>query len=194
MENVKTITKENLTLTISYDDCAESSREWDNLGTMICEHNRYSLGDNHDLDFSECASWEDHEKVIKEEFGRDCIMLPLYLYDHSAITMNTTGFSCNWDSGRVGTIVVSRDKVRKEFNKKRVSPKLKNQILKILESEVETYDQYLTGEVFSYSIENENGEVIDSCCGFYGEDYAIQEGKSMLEFYIKNQNQNQKAA
>ena len=27
------------------------------------------------------------------------VILPLYLYDHSGITMNTTGFSCPWDSG-----------------------------------------------------------------------------------------------
>ena len=37
-------------------------------------------------------------KVISQKF----LMLPLYLYDHSGITMNTTGFSCPWDSGQVG--------------------------------------------------------------------------------------------
>lgn len=32
------------------------------------------------------------------------VILPLYLYDHSGITMNTCGFSCPWDSGQVGWI------------------------------------------------------------------------------------------
>lgn len=40
-------------------------------------------------------------KVISQKF----LMLPLYLYDHSGITMNTTGFSCPWDSGQVGWIL-----------------------------------------------------------------------------------------
>ena len=30
------------------------------------------------------------------------VFLPLYLFDHSGITMNTSGFSCPWDSGQVG--------------------------------------------------------------------------------------------
>ena len=35
------------------------------------------------------------------------VILPLYLYDHSGITMNTCGFSCPWDSGQVGWIYAS---------------------------------------------------------------------------------------
>ena len=181
----ETITTNGFTLTINNDEYAESPREWDNMATMICEHRNYSLGDNHDLDFSECEGWEDAERVIKAEYGFDAIMLPLYLYDHSGITMNTTGFSCGWDSGRVGTIVVSRKEVRENYNVKRISAKLVSKVLEHLKAEVETYDQYLTGDVYNYSIEDEEGNVVDSCCGFFGEEYALEEGKSMLEHYTK---------
>ena len=35
-------------LIIDYDDSSESPREWDNLFTFVCWHNRYRLGDkNH---------------------------------------------------------------------------------------------------------------------------------------------------
>ena len=107
-------------------------------------------------------------------------MLPLYLYDHSGITMNTSGFSCGWDSGRVGTIVVDRATIRKEFNTKRVTAKLKNQILKQLKSEVEVYDKYISGKVYSYSIEDMFGNVFDSCSGYYGLDETIQVVKNVL--------------
>ena len=30
------------------------------------------------------------------------VILPLYLHDHSGLTMNTSGFHCPWDSGQVG--------------------------------------------------------------------------------------------
>ena len=33
------------TITLDYDEDAESSREWDNLFTMVCWHRRYNLGD-----------------------------------------------------------------------------------------------------------------------------------------------------
>lgn len=38
------------------------------------------------------------------------IILPLYLYDHSGITMSTSVFSCPWDSGQVGWIYASKQK------------------------------------------------------------------------------------
>lgn len=53
-------------------------------------------------------------KVISEKY----IVLPLYLYDHSGITMNTTGFSCPWDSGQVGWIYASKEDALKEFGGK----------------------------------------------------------------------------
>ena len=50
-------------------------------------------------------------KVISQKY----LMLPLYLYDHSGITMNTTGFSCPWDSGQVGWIYASKEDALREF-------------------------------------------------------------------------------
>jgi len=38
------------------------------------------------------------------------IILPLFLYDHSGITMSTGPFSCPWDSGQVGWIYASKQK------------------------------------------------------------------------------------
>lgn len=36
-------------------------------------------------------------------------------------------------------------------------------------AEVETYDQYLVGDVYSYNLEDKETEDTDSCGGFYGE-------------------------
>ena len=57
------------------------------------------------------------------------IWLPIYKYDHGGITYNTTGFSCSFDSGQVGHIFEEKKNIKKEFNVKRVSQKLKNKIL-----------------------------------------------------------------
>lgn len=57
---------------------------------------------------------------------------------------------------------------------------LSNQAIKMLESEIEIYDQYINGEVYGYELEEEKVchycghaeyEHIDSCYGFYGDDF-----------------------
>ena len=42
-----TITLDCVTFDISPDEMADSPRSWDNLGTMVCWHRRYQLGDKH---------------------------------------------------------------------------------------------------------------------------------------------------
>jgi len=185
---VERIENENFIGIIHSDDSPESPRVWDNLGTMICRHRNYSLGDKHTLDFSNCSSWKDDEAVIKREYGKDCIMLPLYLYDHSGITMNTTGFSCPWDSGRVGTIVVSREKARKNLGKKVITENVRKQILEYLNGEVETYDKYLTGEVYGYTITDKDGNDLDSGWGYYGIEDIRDEVNIMLEWHNDDYN------
>ena len=120
-----------------------------------------------------------------ETIEKQYIYLPLYLYDHSGISINTSGFSCGWDSGQVGWIYVSKTEVKKEYKWKNLTKKRIEQIEGILKSEVETYDQYLKGEVYYITIENKEGEVIDSRGGYYGYDYALEELNSMLNAEIK---------
>ena len=143
-------------------DC-DSPRDWDNVGTMVCWHGRYNLGD-------------EQPKIGPDEYLEDLpkgtITLPLYLYDHSGITMSTTKFSCPWDSGRVGFIYVTPETMKQEMID---TPE---KAAEILTNEVETYDTYLRGEVYGYIVEkpstcdhgDTHWELIDSCCGFYGDD------------------------
>lgn len=154
---------------IKHDDGPESPREWDNMGTMICFHRRYNLGDKHEYRADDYAGWDEMEDaILKDNPGG--VILPLYLYDHSGITMNTTGFSCPWDSGQVGFIVASAAKIRECFGVKRITAKVRARALESLRGEVEVYDQYLTGEVYGFEVLDEDGEVTDSCWGFFGRD------------------------
>jgi hypothetical protein len=176
---------DNYEIEIYQDESTESPRSWDNLGTMICFHRRYNLGDKHNF------SVEEAQDMTK---GKDIISLPLYLYDHSGITMNTTGFSCSFDSGCVGFIYVTKEKVRKEYNVKRITQEIIDKVTNVLKGEVKTYDQYLTGDVYGYKIFKvsecnlgcEHKEELDSCWGFYGEDYCMEEAKGIVKYYNKN--------
>ena len=125
-----TATDGKYTINISYDIDYDGPRmNYDNLGTMACWHRRYTLGDKNSFDEpSDCL------KFMKENH---CIFLPLYLLDHSGITMNTAGFADPWDSGQVGWIYVTADKVRQEYGWKRITKKRVARITEYLKSEVE---------------------------------------------------------
>ena len=193
--------KESKTLFVAfYSENAESPRDedyQDNLGTMLCFHNRYNLGDDKDLlrkkgfnyDSDNYDSWDEMEKAIKKE-NDIAIILPLWLHDHSGISMSF-GRTCSWDSGQVGFIFIDKETIRKEYNCKRISKKLLLKVEEILKSEVKEYDEYLIGNVYDLAeykisdeymseIESENIDIdeidIDNleefeyCCNYIGED------------------------
>jgi len=157
-------------LKIVQDSSPESPRNWDNLGTMICFHRRYDLGDKHSYSSDDYSSWEEMKKaIIKEE--NPAVILPLYMYEHSGISISTNPFSCPWDSVQIGFVLVSKKKALEEFGGKIVTAKLKERIEKILEVEVEMYTQYVEGDVYGFQIVDEYDDVVDSCYGFYGSNH-----------------------
>jgi len=215
--------KESYELRIEPDEPFESPRDLDNVGTMMCAHNRYNLGDeqfngdmrealinilddqcgtNLDDEFYEVEDEqtpEAHEayvdRRVEEEVGKHLIIADLYLYDHSGITISMSPFSCPWDSGQVGFIYVTRERAKQELGVSDEDFPLEQQILEnrlrgesqfitktfesldslvtdtVFRNEVDVYDAYLRGDVWSFYIYGADGEVEDSCCGFYGDDW-----------------------
>jgi hypothetical protein len=195
MQVYKQVENEKGVLKIVYDTDAPNPREInENLGTMICYHRKYRLGDE-TFNPDNYNGWNE---VLKGECGypNEIIYLPLYLYDHSGITISTKPFPCAWDSGQVGWIYVTKERIRKEYGVKLVTKNIKEKVLSILENEVKIYDHYLTGEVFGYIIEDHEGNEIDSCYGFYGDDFVANglfdaipnEYKSLVEKMIISEN------
>ena len=181
-----------MNIRIEQDDCPESPREWDNLGRMVCMHRRYDLGDKHDYRESQFSNWDDLRKELEQEEGA-VVILPLFLFDHSGITMSCSSSrfrmadSAGWDWGQVGFIYATKEDILKEFSKKRLSKKLLEKVEEILVNEVKTYDQYLTGDVWGYIIEDDDGEHLESCWGFFGHDYCEQEAQEMVDYLEKQE-------
>ena len=165
------------TIKIYHDTDTESPREWCNLSTLICWHRRYRLGDSHQFDSPEAflrdlAGVSEQSDLsmaqLRERADRKAVILPVYLYDHSGLAMNTVGFHCPWDSGQVGHVYVTLEALRKEFGVKRVTKALREKAEDILRGEIVTYDAYLGGRVYGYVIEQDREEV-DACWGFVGD-------------------------
>ena len=134
------------------------------IGTMVCWHRKYVLGDEQPKE-----SPEDYRAGLPE----DRIELPIYLYEHGGITLCTSAFSCQWDSGQLGFIYTTSKRL-KEMGVDAAKAE------EYLRSEVEQYDHYITGNVYGFqhfkkvvcdkcgSVEEKEG---DSCWGFYGFDH-----------------------
>lgn len=158
------------TIALHYDEDAESPREWDNVFTMACWHRRYNLGDIHNDD------------SLIPKIRRMKYAWPLYLYDHSGITISMGAFSDPWDSGQVGWIYATVDKLRHELGRNFTPEKAKQ----MAEAEVAEYDKYIRGEAYFIEI-LKDGETIDTVGGYLGAEYAWEEGRSMVDGEIDHQ-------
>lgn len=176
---------EHRTLKIYMQEDPENPRTaFDNFGHMVCFHRRYDLGDEgHGIDESEFSSWAEIEQHLIKEKGA-VVILPLYLYDHSGITMRTHSFNDRWDSGQVGFTYATRKDILENWQVKRLTQELKEKARNLLIAEVETYDDYLTGNVYGYVLEDEEGETIDSCWGYFGYQ-SVEEIKKELHMDIQ---------
>ena len=147
------------TLRIKADTCPMNPREDScHSSVIIYSSHRYLLGDKRVEQGTEVST-------------RDNIVLPVYAYIHSGVALNTTGFSCPWDSGQSGFIYENKAEIRKEFGVKRISPKLRKQVENRMKAEIEVFSKYLNGEVYGFVIEDEQGEEVDSCWGFFGDNW-----------------------
>lgn len=142
---------------VSLDDAREYR-----VANMVCSHRRYSLGDEQAQNIEQYENWNEWLEVeLLSIHGDNLFCLPLYLYDHSGLIMNTTGFNCRWDSGQVGWIYILKADLE-TFSYFENEDELETRAIEIMEEEVEIYNMYLTGEVYYFELFQKN---ICECCG-----------------------------
>lgn len=189
------ITKGNYRVTVEQDEDAINPRDksyQDNMAVMVCFHRRYDLGDkDHGYLEGDYANWSELEKAITKK-EKPVVIMPLYMMDHSglSIAIDSERFracdSAGWDWGQVGFIFVKKSHAElKGLSKDKAVERAEADI----KAEVDQYDYYLRGEVYSIVVERlEDGEaveIVDSCGGFIGGHYADQEAANMLKAAIK---------
>ena len=167
---------------VLHDEHPFNPREDDNLGTMVCFPKH--LGEPHEYEFNDYTSYEEMGADIarRENAG---VILPLFILDHSGITINTTGYSCPWDSRQLGWIFISKEKMRYEYSYKRFSQKLKKRVAEYLKAEVETYAKYHEGDAWGYRItDTETEKEIEACWGYFGDEYCMEEAEACVKNII----------
>lgn len=202
MEPVEQEEYKGYTVKVYHDADGNNPRDDDNLGIMTCFHRRYNLGDrNGGLRAEDFSGWGEVEVALKAK--GHMLIAPLYLYDHSGLRIKIGSFDgllpqghAEFDSGQVGFISTTKERIRAWRRHKRVTKKAIKWAEAFLEGEVEQYDDYLSGNVYGYVIEGPDGEDMDSCWGYYPEhtpckgggplEYMMRECRSLIDGYVED--------
>ncbi len=186
-------TYKGYTIKIEQDELDESPREWGTLGKMVCFHKSYQLGDkDNEYHTDSYNGWNEMERdIIKADDV--AVIRPLYLYDHSGLRIKIGSFygllpqgHAEFDSGQVGFIYATKKAIKEEFKIKRITAKTIKEVNRRLENEVKVYDQYISGDIYSFFIEDADGVEVDSCGGNYGYTETLEEAQQIVDSEIEN--------
>ena len=129
--------------------------DWNcNLVHLICWHRLYNLGDEHD--FASIRELND-ELTSQRRDGNDFF---------------STAFSNKCDSSLVGVAYVFKNDLVKNDIISADENVWRKKALEVINEELETYNQYLEGDVYGYTeLEYSNGAWFESssCWGFFGD-------------------------
>jgi hypothetical protein len=194
---MKTYTKTSITteplLVIENDSDSTSPREWSNLGYFITVDNRQYSPDREPhlesvvKEMGEVAtSQAEHIKLIKDTLNSEgekvLAIYPIVKYEHSGISYSL-GTIHNFDYSNNGFYIIT-EKSQKEVGV------LKKNWEKCIKNELEVFNKWINGECYQFCLYNEQGEVEDSCSGFYDiddiKDHLPDEWKKEdLSVYVK---------
>ena len=189
---------EKLFVQVESDDWAENPREWSNLWTILTWTNRYqSIDSNQFRDLEEFlldnltekqlrnlykgnpSTKEFFERIQKRFYDLGYLVEPISKFEHGQVVFSA-GVSQGWDSGVVGLAMVNIDDIKKEYETTVLSKGLKEKIHAILDDELNTYNLWANGYVYTVALIDFDGNVVDSLAGMIG--YENEE--KMIQEYI----------
>jgi len=163
------------------DDSAESPDAWgDESRFVVFEHRQFQVERE---GFEPREIFENNMKV-KGYFVFQC-----FAYIHSGVALSVANHNfpdARWDVSSTGYWLVKREK----------GTWTRKAALKAAEGLCETWNQYLSGDVYGYKVYrittcdkgHEHEEELDSCWGYFGLDYCISEAMSIVEYQQKEDN------
>lgn len=167
------------TIEIGYDEYAESPRGW-HASKIVAWHPRYAIGEEYiprDEVRGDISQLIDDGVMSVDDYSELMTYSNLYMLDHSGISISTSPFSCPWDSGQVGYVYLTRESGEEN------NIKNEKEAIELIQSEIECYDRYIRGDIYYYSIVDQQGEIIDS---LYGIDDSIDNIMKECESIVDN--------
>lgn len=182
MEALKTFKKGSYILEVFYSHMPDNPRHYQDTTKLILFHKRYDLGDVHDYKHGDYLDWGQMEVDIikKEEPG---LILPVYMYEHGAVSLSTSSFNDRWDSGQVGFVIMDW-RTFKGMNEE--------QALTEIEGQLKDYASYINGEVCYYQISEvltcnlgcQHKQYVTEAGDYYDFDLCYNDGLLQLSRYV----------
>ena len=182
--------QKQLIVTVEQDDCDWSPREWGGLSNFYTwERDLYSpdkqnysdvleflgellgetLVDKIYNQYNDTGSFMDDITKRLDKLGY--ILYPVSKYDHGLVEY-FLGVSSGWDTGTIGVIFSEKKKICEWFNTKKVTQKVRENVIQNFESELEMYTDYANGYgIYCVEIEKSSGEQVEICAGYYKPDH-----------------------
>lgn len=144
------------------------------------------------------------EKMMLIEATGEVVTLPISMYDHSGITLwlgsKWSHYDAQWDCSSIGFAFVEKNTAKEEGMLdpgEKYDHNWKTWAYAMMEAEMETYDQYVRGEVYGYMIEDEDGveasdELLCGCWGYYEKEYLLEEAKANVDAYLEKKRETRK--
>lgn len=178
MEASETEEYKGYTIEIYQDEFCESPKAWGDNHLFLVAYHRDFYVENDKI-----ITKEEAIKLVREpnskfarEFKKKYYVFGLEAYIHSGVVLalSNEGNFCDrqWDVSQLGEVFVSKEEW-----------KSKESAIKAARGLIETWNQYLSGDIYGYKI-LKGDEEIDSCWGYYG-DGALAEAKNIIDGYTK---------
>ena len=141
-----------LTFRVLYDRNPHNPRKEEPMTKIVGWHRKYHVSDRDMMEFPDRDSFL--ESVRPED-----IVKPLYMYEHGGVALSTEPFSDRWDSGPLGYVMVTPERLEAIGLKRSETEQIERNIA----SEIKVFQAYMNGEVYQIDVHRmADGDVLET--------------------------------
>ena len=142
-------------------------------------HRGYQLENTTDITSENFSGWGKMSDYIDQEFD-PALIIPVYMLDHSGLSLSIHSFNDGWDSGQIGFVFMSKEVLKRNYQDD------ENTAISAIEGELLIYTNYLNGECYRLELYHD-GNLLESSDGFYGSNFNTNDIKECIEEYVSTE-------
>lgn len=180
IQTIATVPYKNYIIKIYPDELFEAPNKWNDPECFLVGYHRDFCVEKNEIITKEQAisifTGEISEKEILDKYY--CFRLEAYIHSGVWLAFSEEGNfpDRRWDVSQIGLVLVNKYIQGKRAITKDTAKKYAKDL-------IDTWNDYLSGNVYGFEITAENGKEVDSCWGFYGdwEKNCLKEAQSVVD-------------
>jgi len=128
------------------------NEEFQSLAIWALNHKRYSFPNTAGVPFDDLYSWSEVEEWLFKKY-KDIVWIDdVMLLDHGMLWIRyNSGFPedpSGWDSGQIGFVFTTKERIREFFGVKRVTDKVREKAKEVYLEDLRIFKAYVEGDVY----------------------------------------------